>query len=192
MLFATLDPTVRVSVLRNGRSIIVSDTVGFISDLPTELIAAFRSTLEEVLSSDLILHVRDISHPNTESHSEDVFDILQRIGLESKIPILEVWNKIDLLPENQKLQQSNVTLSNRNIYPICASSGVGLENLKTGMLDIILANSNADVRTVSVRDGKKRAWLHRHGLVESETLIDEDYKMVLRWTEKQRSQFDLL
>jgi GTP-binding protein HflX len=136
--------------------------------------------------------VRDISHPNTESHSEDVFDILQRIGLESKIPILEVWNKIDLLPENQRLQQSNITLSNRNIYPICASSGVGLENLKTGMLDIILANSNADVRTVSVRDGKKRAWLYRYGLVESETLIDEDYKMVLRWTEKQRSQFDLL
>ena len=192
MLFATLDPTVRASVLRNGLSIIVSDTVGFISDLPTELIAAFRSTLEEVLSSDLILHVRDISHPNTESHSEDVLDILQRIGLEHKIPILEVWNKIDLLPENQKLQQSNLALNNRNIYPICASSGAGLENLKTGIMDIMLANSNEDVRTISVRDGKKRAWLYRHGVVESETLIDEDYKMVLRWTEKQRSQFDLL
>ena len=192
MLFATLDPTVRASVLRNGLSIIVSDTVGFISDLPTELIAAFRSTLEEVLSSDLILHVRDISHPNAESHSEDVLDILQRIGLKNKVPILEVWNKIDLLPENQKLQQSNLALNNRNIYPICASSGAGLENLKTGIMDIMLANSNEDVRTISVRDGKKRAWLYRHGVVESETLIDEDYKMVLRWTEKQRSQFDLL
>ena len=192
MLFATLDPTVRASVLRNGLSIIVSDTVGFISDLPTELIAAFRSTLEEVLSSDLILHVRDISHPNAESHSEDVLDILQRIGLENKIPILEVWNKIDLLPENQKLQHSNLALNNRNIYPICASSGAGLENLKTGIMDIMLANSNEDVRTISVRDGKKRAWLYRHGVVESETLIDDDYKMVLRWTEKQRSQFDLL
>ena len=105
---------------------------------------------------------------------------------------MEVWNKIDLLPENQKLQQSNLALNNRNIYPICASSGAGLENLKTGIMDIMLANSNEDVRTISVRDGKKRAWLYRHGVVESETLIDEDYKMVLRWTKKQRSQFDLL
>ena len=192
MLFATLDPTVRISVLRSGLSVIVSDTVGFISDLPTELIAAFRSTLEEVLTSDVILHVRDISHPNTDSHSEDVLDILQRIGLDDKIPVLEVWNKIDLYPENHKLQQTDIILNRRNIYPICASSGLGLENLTNGIVNIMLASSSRDVRTIPAKDGKKRAWLYRHGVVESENLVDENYKMVLRWSEKQRKQFDLL
>ena len=192
MLFATLDPTVRISVLRSGLSVIVSDTVGFISDLPTELIAAFRSTLEEVLTSDVILHVRDISHPNTDSHSEDVLDILQRIGLDDKIPVLEVWNKIDLYPENHKLQQTDIILNRRNIYPICASSGLGLDNLTNGIVNIMLARSSREVRTIPAKDGKKRAWLYRHGLVESEDLVGENYKMVLRWNEKQRNQFDLL
>ena len=192
MLFATLDPTVRTSVLRSGLSVIVSDTVGFISNLPTELIAAFRSTLEEVLTSDLILHVRDISHPNTDSHSENVLNILHRIGLDEKIPVLEVWNKIDLHPENNKLQQTNIFLNKRNIYPICASSGLGLENLINGIVNIILARSIRDVRTISAKDGKKRAWLYGQGVVESEVLVNEDYKMVLRWNKKQKKQFDLL
>ena len=192
MLFATLDPTVRKSVLRSGLSVIVSDTVGFISDLPTELIAAFRSTLEEVLTSDVIIHVRDISHPNTDSHCEDVLDILQRIGLDEKIPVLEVWNKIDLHPENHKLQQTVSILNKRNIYPICASSGFGLDNLTNGIVNIMLARSIRDVRIIPAKDGKKRAWLYRNGLVESEKLVNENYKMVLRWNEKQRKQFDLL
>ena len=192
MLFATLDPTVRESVLRSGLSVIVSDTVGFISDLPTELIAAFRSTLEEVLTSDVIVHVRDISHPNTDSHCEDVLDILQRIGLDEKIPVLEVWNKIDLHPENHKLQQTVSILNKRNIYPICASSGFGLDNLTNGIVNIMLARSTRDVRIIPAKDGKKRAWLYRNGVVESEKLVDENYKMFLLWNEKQRKQFDLL
>ena len=192
MLFATLDPTVRASVLTSGLSVIVSDTVGFISDLPTELIAAFRSTLEEVLTSDVILHVRDISHPNTDSHSRDVLSILQRIGLDEKIPVLEVWNKIDLHPENHKFQQTDNILNKRNIYPICAASGLGLDNLTNGIANIILARSNRDFRTIPAKDGKKRAWLYRNGVVESESLVGESYKMVLRWSEKQRKKFDLL
>jgi len=192
MLFATLDPTARASVLSSGLSVIVSDTVGFISALPTELIAAFRSTLEEVLTSDIILHVRDISHPNTDSQSEDVLDILQRIGLDEKIPVLEVWNKIDLHPENHKFQQTDNILNKRNIYPICASSGIGLDNLTNGIANIILARYSRDVRTIPAKDGKKRAWLYKNGVVESEKLVDENFKMVLRWSEKQRKQFDLL
>ena len=85
----------------------MSDTVGFISDLPTELIASFRSTLEEVLNSDVILHVRDISHPNTDNQSKDVLGILEKIGLDENIPVLEVWNKIDLHPECQKMQRKD-------------------------------------------------------------------------------------
>ena len=192
MLFATLDPTVRISELRSGFSVIMTDTVGFISDLPTELIASFRSTLEEVLNSDIILHVRDISHPNTDNHSQDVSDILEKIGLDENIPVLEVWNKIDLHSECQKLQQPDISLNKRKIYPVCAASGVGLENLKTGIINVISARYSKDIRNVSVTDGKKRAWLYRNGVVESERLVDENYKMVLRWSEKQRKQFDLL
>ena len=192
MLFATLDPTVRISELRSGLSVIMSDTVGFISDLPAELIAAFRSTLEEVLNSDVILHVRDISHPNTDSHTRDVLDILEKIGLNENIPVLEVWNKIDLHPESQKLQQPDISLNKRKIYPVCAASGLGLENLKAGIINIISASYSKDIRTVSASDGKKRAWLYKNGVVESERLVDESYKMVLRWSEIQRKQFDLL
>jgi GTP-binding protein HflX len=192
MLFATLDPTVRISELRSGLSVIISDTVGFISDLPTELIASFRSTLEEVLNSDIILHVRDISHPNTDSHSQDVLNILEQIGLDENIPVLEVWNKIDLHPESQKLQKLDIGLSKRKIYPVSAASGLGLESLKTGIMNVIWAKYSKDIRTVAASDGKKRAWLYRNGVVESERLVDENYKMVLRWSEKQRKQFDLL
>ena len=192
MLFATLDPTVRNSELRPGLSVIMSDTVGFISDLPTELIAAFRSTLEEVLNSDIILHVRDISHPNTDSHSQEVSNILEKIGLDENIPVLEVWNKIDLHPENQKLQRPYIGLNKRKIYPVSATSGLGLENLRVGIINVISARYSKDIRTVSATDGKKRAWLYRHGVVESERLVDENFKMVLRWSEEQRNQFDLL
>ena len=192
MLFATLDPTVRISELRSGFSVIMTDTVGFISDLPTELIASFRSTLEEVLNSDVILHVRDISHPNTKNHSQDVLGILEKIGLDENIPVLEVWNKIDLHPECQKMQQPDISLNKRKIYPVCAASGLGLENLKTGIINVISSRYSKDIRCISTTDGKKRAWLYRNGVVESERLVDENYKMVLRWSEKQRKQFDLL
>jgi len=97
MLFATLDPTMRGVELASGKKVIFSDTVGFISDLPTQLVAAFRATLEEVLSADLICHVRDIAHPNTEEQAEDVRAILKQLGVDAAIPQLELWNKIDAL-----------------------------------------------------------------------------------------------
>ena len=114
------------------------------------------------------------------------------VSLLEKIFVLFVWYKIDLHPENHKLQQTVSILSKRNIYPICASSGFGLDNLTNGIVNIVLARSRRDVRTIPAKDGKKRAWLYRNGVVESEKLDDENYKMVLRWNEKQRKQFDLL
>lgn len=99
MLFATLDPTMRRVELDNGPEIILSDTVGFISDLPTELVAAFRATLEEVLAADIICHVRDISHPETEDQAADVREILTTLGVGNERPMFEIWNKIDLLPQ---------------------------------------------------------------------------------------------
>ena len=101
MLFATLDPTMRRVQLPDGPEIILSDTVGFISDLPTELVAAFRATLEEVLAADVILHVRDISHKETEGQAEDVEQILSSLGVDEERAQIEVWNKIDLLPEEE-------------------------------------------------------------------------------------------
>ncbi|WP_439121418.1 GTPase HflX, partial [Marivita sp.] len=99
MLFATLDPTMRAVKLPNGPDVILSDTVGFISDLPTELVAAFRATLEEVLAADLILHVRDISHSATEEQAQDVRDILNSLGVTETTPLLEVWNKTDAMDD---------------------------------------------------------------------------------------------
>ena len=104
MLFATLDPKMRSLNLDRNTKVILSDTVGFISNLPTELIAAFRATLEEVLSADLILHVRDISHENTENQNFHVDKVHQSIGVCDAIPILEIWNKIDLVePDKRKV-----------------------------------------------------------------------------------------
>ena len=119
-------------------------------------------------------------------------DILEKIGLDENIPILEVWNKIDLLPECQKMQQPDMSLNKKEIYPVCAASGLGLENLKTGIINVISARYTKDIRSISTTEGKKRAWLYRNGVVESERLEDENYKMVLRWSEKQKKQFDLL
>ena len=103
MLFATLDPKMRAIKLNNKLKIIISDTVGFISDLPTELIAAFRATLEEVLAADLILHVRDIAHKNTDLQAVEVEKVLQSLGISESTPILEIWNKIDSIePEKKK------------------------------------------------------------------------------------------
>ncbi len=97
MLFATLDQTMRGVVLPSGRKVIASDTVGFISELPTQLVAAFRATLEEVLEADLILHVRDISHPESAEQAADVADILTSLGVNKAVPMFEVWNKLDLV-----------------------------------------------------------------------------------------------
>lgn len=103
LLFATLDPTMRsVNLINSGRKIILSDTVGFISHLPTHLVAAFRATLEEVLEADLVIHVRDISHPDTSEQKKDVESILKSLGMKESVPIIEVHNKIDQL--DQRIQ----------------------------------------------------------------------------------------
>ena len=115
MLFATLDPKMRSIKLDVNTEVILSDTVGFISDLPTELIAAFRATLEEVLTADLIIHVRDISVENTENQNYEVNKILQSLGVSENTPILEIWNKIDLLDSEKRKCVQNIANRRRNI-----------------------------------------------------------------------------
>lgn len=131
LLFATLDPTMRNVDLPNGQKAIFSDTVGFISDLPTHLIAAFRATLEEVLEADIILHIRDISHSETEAQKQDVINILKSLGVveDSSKKIFEVWNKIDLLSEDKLESLKNSAERQENIALVSAVSGFGCQNL---------------------------------------------------------------
>ncbi|MEO6301005.1 MAG: GTPase HflX, partial [Paracoccaceae bacterium] len=129
MLFATLDPTMRGVELPSGRKIIASDTVGFISDLPTQLVAAFRATLEEVLEADLVLHVRDIAHPESVEQAGDVADILGSLGVKPDVPMFEVWNKLDLVDASQRDALLSQSQTRPNVFPLSALTGEGLDRL---------------------------------------------------------------
>src|SRR4030088_1342423 len=133
MLFATLDPTLRAVDLRHGTRMILSDTVGFISDLPTMLVAAFRATLEEVIAADLILHVRDVSHGDTEAQSKDVAEVLRELGIEPEDPrLVEVWNKIDRVDANERERLDNLSQrqpAERRPVFVFAATGEGTDRL---------------------------------------------------------------
>ncbi len=169
MLFATLDPTMRLLRLPSGRKIILSDTVGFISQLPTDLVAAFRATLEEVRSADFIVHVRDISHCEAEAQRNDVHHVLRELGLEPALDngMIEVMNKIDLLDGDQRAVLANQAARNRLQIPASASTGEGCPAL-LGRLDEVLAVSREVFKiTLDAADGAAIAWLYAHGEVLS-------------------------
>ena len=194
MLFATLDPTMRGVVLPQsdggaGRKVIVSDTVGFISDLPTQLVAAFRATLEEVLEADLILHVRDISHPESAEQAADVADILASLGVGPDVPMIEVWNKLDLVDAAQ-IDGLQVQAANRaGVYPISALTGAGMPAL---LAAVALAFDEAKldaVVTVGFADGRRYAWLKAQSVVQSERQTDDGWQISVRWTARQAGRF---
>ena len=164
MLFATLDPTLRTARLPNGRPAILSDTVGFISDLPHELVEAFRATLEEVQEADVVLHVRDIAAADTEAQSADVREVLGQLDVVEGRTILEVWNKIDLLPEDER--EAVVTRSQRsaNAVAVSAVSGEGIDDLLT-RLSRLVDDEVALIAQLKPEDGEAVAWLYRHGRV---------------------------
>ncbi len=174
MLFATLDPTLRAIALPHGAKIILSDTVGFISDLPTMLVAAFRATLEEVIEADVILHVRDVSHGDTEAQSEDVIEVLRALGIEpADARIIEVWNKIDRLDEAERIQVGN--LAERQAAasrPVLTSAitGEGVSRL-IAMIEQRLGESRTVIELLlDTADGAGVAWLHRHTEVMGKSL----------------------
>jgi GTP-binding protein HflX len=167
LLFATLDPTMRVIALPHGRRIVVSDTVGFISELPTTLIAAFRATLEEVIEADLILHVRDVAHAETEAQAADVTRVLDEIGIDeiARGRIVEVWNKADLLDaEARRLHRAQVRRRPGAVL-VSAATGEGLDDL----LQLIEDRLGSEALTYEVfldpADGQGQAWLHARGEV---------------------------
>ncbi|MDX5383140.1 MAG: GTPase HflX [Rhodobacterales bacterium] len=190
MLFATLDPTMRsVKLSENGPEIILSDTVGFISDLPTELVAAFRATLEEVLGAHLIVHVRDISHPDTEAQARDVRDILASLGVQDSVPMIEVWNKIDRLdPATREAVLASADRHER-VQAISAVTGEGLDALLAAMTAKIETARHPASISLTFAEGRKRAWLHEQGVVEDETQNDDGFEISVLWTARQEKRF---
>jgi GTP-binding protein HflX len=169
LLFATLDPTMRRMKLQGGRDVILSDTVGFISDLPTHLVAAFRATLEQVQYADVILHVRDISSEDTEAQRDDVVTILKDLGIDYDADkrIIEVLNKIDQLePDEDPVWSTAGTRGNKQVR-ISALKGEGLDILKSAIEKTLGQSQTLRTITLSASDGKAMAWLHRHGSVFS-------------------------
>ncbi|MCH2077201.1 MAG: GTPase HflX [Rhodobacteraceae bacterium] len=189
MLFATLDPTMRAVQLPDGLDVILSDTVGFISDLPTELVAAFRATLEEVTAADLILHVRDISHPETEEQSEDVADILGSLGIGEGIPQLEVWNKIDGLDAETLELRQNQAQREDTIFLTSALTGDGMEALLEAVSEKITPKKTREVVHLSFADGRRRAWLYDQGVVVEETPGEDGAEISVEWTATQSARY---
>ena len=189
MLFATLDPKMRAIKLNSKLKIIISDTVGFISNLPTELIAAFRATLEEVLAADLILHVRDIGHENTEFQALEVEKVLQSLGVTESIPVLEIWNKIDIIEPEKKESLSNIAKRRSGVCYLSALTGEGVPTLLEKVEDQILPQKISDTLLVPFELGNKKAWLHEHGVVVNEFYTDDGFKLDVMWSAQQKAKY---
>lgn len=189
MLFATLDPTMRGVTLPDGQKIILSDTVGFISDLPTQLVAAFRATLEEVLEADLILHVRDIAHPETEEQAADVGEILESLGVGADVPLFEVWNKIDLLGPDTRAALLRQDARSPGIHAVSAVTGEGLEGLLAAIAGAVGEARAEEEVTLPFSAGRARAWLHAAGVVLSEAEDETGHRLRVRWTARQKAEF---
>ena len=190
MLFATLDPTMRAVRFSTGREVILSDTVGFISDLPTQLVAAFRATLEEVLAADVILHVRDISHPETEEQAEDVAAILADLGLGPDRALIEIWNKIDLVGDPAPLLTQAARRD--DVVVTSALTDAGLAPLLDAVETALTADLHAQTLSLAHAEGRKRAWLFDQGVVEDEAETEDGWRLDVRWSRAQEVRFSRL
>jgi GTPase len=165
LLFATLDPTLRQIALPGIDKAILSDTVGFVSELPTQLVAAFKATLEEVVSADLLIHVRDIAHPDSEAQKDDVEQVLADLGVAEATPRFEAWNKLDLLDAPERAELLDAAAARDDVMPISAVTGEGVDRL----VETVAARLTQGHRRFHVEldpaDGAGAAWLHQHGEV---------------------------
>ncbi len=189
MLFATLDPTMRGVEMTSGRKVILSDTVGFISDLPTQLVAAFRATLEEVLEADLILHVRDISHSETEEQAADVAAILTSLGVNPATPQFEVWNKLDLVDPAPRGALVTQAARSETTFAVSALTGDGLPRLLDAISTVFDEEKIDRNLRLAFEDGRRRAWLHAEGVVTSERQTKAAYSIAVRWTARQEKRY---
>ena len=196
LLFATLDPTLRKIRLPHGTDAILSDTVGFISNLPTHLVAAFRATLEEVVEASIILHVRDISHPDTEAQAEDVAEVLRQLDVNPTDPsrVIEVWNKIDSLDpvrrESLLDQAATPGATGQARFAISALTGEGTEALLADVENRLVGDRPVFDVVVDKTDGAALAWLYSHGEVLTRDDTPEDgLHLQVRVAEKFQDQF---
>ncbi|WPZ04724.1 GTPase HflX [Blastomonas marina] len=202
LLFATLDPTMRAIALPGVDKAILSDTVGFISDLPTQLVAAFRATLEEVTAADVIVHVRDIANPDTEEQRERVIDVLRGMDLVDEegeptgAPIVEAWNKVDLLDEEaQAALRNRIAARDEPIVLLSAQTGEGIETLLDTVDALLTADARVHEITLAAGEGQKLAWLHAHGEVLSQEEVAGEqpgYRLSVRLTEREFGRFSTL
>ena len=191
MLFATLDPTLRALTLPHGGKAMLSDTVGFISNLPTQLVAAFRATLEEVLEADVILHVRDISHDDAEAQQSDVDAVLRQLGIdpEAGSRIIEVWNKIDRFPPEERENLQNIAARRPAEHPcflVSAETGEGIEALLATIEERLAATRTTLNLSIDASDGAGISWLHRNAEVLNKELHDGRFDMTVRVDETKR------
>jgi GTP-binding protein HflX len=198
LLFATLDPTMRQIALPGLDKAILSDTVGFVSDLPTQLIAAFRATLEEVLSADLIIHVRDIAHPDSEAQRDDVIDVLSELGVTGEAalegggdppPIIEAWNKLDLLDGDAAAQVREMAARRDDVVILSALTGEGVDDLQRTISGRLTAGAQVHQLRVPLADGAAMAWLHEHGEVINSRASDGNMLLDVRLSESALARF---
>ena len=193
LLFATLDPTMRRVKLPSGREVILSDTVGFISDLPHELIMAFRATLEEVLEADIIVHVRDIANPDTQEQKKDVLDVLANLGLKDireKDNYIELLNKADLLNEDSKQRIRNHLLQRKNKVLTSAVTGEGREQFLSLIDEKLSAGSLEKNITISAAAGDILAWLHSNAHITEQTLHNDKIKLSIQISKPKWAQLE--
>ena len=194
LLFATLDPTMREIALPGLDKAILSDTVGFISDLPTQLVAAFRATLEEVVAADLIVHVRDISHPDSDSQRDDVERVLAEIGVarEAGASVVEAWNKIDLLGPEESERVRSEAARRDEVVVLSALGGEGVGDLLDCAAKRLRQGAPVREVAVSASDGEAIAWLHAHGEVLSQRHHGEETRVEARLSEADWARFEAL
>ena len=189
MLFATLDPTMRAVQLPSGMDVILSDTVGFISNLPTELVASFRATLEEVTAAHLVVHVRDIAHPETVAQARDVETILENLGLSQDIPRIEMWNKTDMLDAGALEALNNSSSRAENVFMTSALTGAGIPEFLEAISKTLTPDKTKSELLLAYSEGKARAWLFEQGVVTSERQTEDSFAVTVLWTARQKKVF---
>jgi GTP-binding protein HflX len=191
MLFATLDPTLRALSLPHGGKAMLSDTVGFISNLPTQLVAAFRATLEEVMEADVILHVRDISHEDADAQQRDVDAVLRQLGIDpdAGARILEVWNKIDRFDPDERENLQNIAARRppeRPCFLVSAATGEGIDALLAAIEQRLAASRMTLDLSIDAADGAGISWLHRNSEILNKEFHDGRFAMTVRVDETKR------
>jgi GTP-binding protein HflX len=194
LLFATLDPTMRQVKIPGFDRAILSDTVGFVSNLPTELVAAFRATLEEIAAADLILHVRDIAHPDSEAQSADVNAVLTSLGLseEGSPPRLEVWNKLDLLQAAERQELIGEADRRGDVIALSALTGEGVDDLRAVIAEQLHSGCHTHYVRLNAGDGPRIAWLHARGDVIEQHAEGDQLHLAVKLSPENWARFERL